>query len=582
MKRIPGYAPIALTVVLLLAGANNAIGVSESNRADQPDSHAPPLLISRVLPTKPDRTVVDENFLGDALYLKLRDDSSVVLASNTFESLDSEKHDGVATVRQLLSGTTIRPVVDEPVEKIKAERETAMRNLGREIADISMWYEVRFVSNDRENVAHVIDQLNLLPLVELAIPKPAPIHTPPPPACPACENAPHLYSYFGSNGVNADAAWSAYGRTGQGVKVTDIEGGVSLNAVGLPSNSDLPQIHFLNNNPQTDGSHGLQMLGVMGALSNGSGVRGIAHGASYKFAAHYGNHDNICPYLTLARNAMSPGDVILLEIQAHYPGVPPLTGIPVERHPTSYDCIVHTVGLNYVVVETAGNAGMNLSNVSLAHHPFVPANDSGAIIVGAGEYNTQARRSTSVYGGRVNVQGWGNNVATTAPNNTFVNTGGTSSAGAMVAGVVALVQSIYKYNKGTYATPAAMRGALILTGNPQTGSTNPYWIGPLPDAYAAAQMLLDSGSAPKNFSVNSHYCYGMGDAQWSAPGSGSYSYVLEHVGQYGNTTTLYVGTNLSTFYNVPESGNIRVRACNVNGCGAFSAPQWQIRYGWCQ
>jgi hypothetical protein len=175
------------------------------------------------------------------------------------------------------------------------------------------------------------------------------------------------------------------------------------------------------------------------------------------------------------------------------------------------------------VVECAGNGKENLddpiySTGNGGHWPFLPENNSGAIIVGAGAIpaafgGTEVDRSRldfSNYGSRLDLQGWGEYVITTGYGRFYDDDGknywydslfaGTSSAAPMVASAAAILQSVYKAaggcTPGGYGTPLppdSVRAILIRTGSPQQAGTYPtsQHIGPRPNVVAAIADLPD-------------------------------------------------------------------------------------------
>jgi hypothetical protein len=82
-----------------------------------------------------------------------------------------------------------------------------------------------------------------------------------------------------------------------------------------------------------------------------------------------------------------------------------------------------------------------------------------------------------------------------------INFGGTSSAAAMVAGAVAVLQSIAKERGIGPLSPADVRRLLIATGTPQSGDSSEK-IGPRPNLRAAIEAL-DSLSGPPMPSITS-------------------------------------------------------------------------------
>jgi hypothetical protein len=229
---------------------------------------------------------------------------------------------------------------------------------------------------------------------------------------------------------------------------------------------------------------------------------------------------DIARSITTAMPFLNPGDVILIEQQMVGPNWPgccatnscqPGTDcqfglIPVEWFLPWYNAIVMAVGNGIVVVEAAGNGWQDLDNAVYStgnngHWPFLPANDSGAIMVGAGAWGNQdtdrSRLWFSNYGSTLDVQGHGEFVTTTGYGDQYSNEGadtfitstfgGTSSGSAIVAGTCASIQSAYSGLTGSVLSPAAILSAIQTTGSAQQAGTNPVSenIGPRPDAVAA-------------------------------------------------------------------------------------------------
>jgi hypothetical protein len=156
------------------------------------------------------------------------------------------------------------------------------------------------------------------------------------------------------------------------------------------------------------------------------------------------------------------------------------------------------------VVVAAGNGSMNLDSAIDGGAFNRAGRDSGAILVGAGTGNGgRAAECWTNHGSRVDVQGWGDSVATLGygtlaqvngadTNQWYSNSfSGTSSASPIVVSAVADLQGARIAHGLGVATPSAMRSLLASTGTPQTGIKN---IGPLPNLRAALDSL---GIKPK-------------------------------------------------------------------------------------
>ena len=301
------------------------------------------------------------------------------------------------------------------------------------------------------------------------------------------------------DGVDARYAWSNH-FNGAGVRICDVEYAWNVN------HADLPVLSHLVENLSDAGygdDHGTAVLGEMGGLNNGMGVRGIADGASFYLAGAFANGDyNAGNAILVATHAFGTGDVILLEQQL----MGPLDAyVPVEWYKPYYDALVTAVGQGMVVVEAAGNGSQNLDDAAYStgnggHHPFLPQNDSGALMVGAGAppsfSDPRSRLGFSNYGKTLDVQGWGYSVLTTGYGDLYSEEGtnrwftasfsGTSSASPIVAGSAAVIQQVYRSLYGRAAEPALVRQILRSTGTSQAGTD---LIGPLPNLRAALEAL---------------------------------------------------------------------------------------------
>ncbi len=309
-------------------------------------------------------------------------------------------------------------------------------------------------------------------------------------------------------GVSAETVWLDFGVHGEGVTICDIEGDFNQD------HCDLPDVQLIGPNPDNynyDDYHGTAVLGEVVSLPDGTGTTGIAYGADAAFSTildtNYYDPGNA---ILRGVNALAPGSIIIIEV--HLPG-PNYDGngqfgyVPVEWYEPWYTDVLTAVANGIIVCEAAGNGSQNLDDVIYqtgngGHYPFTEANDSGAIMIGAGGawnscYGSAwcSRLSFSNYGSRVDLQGWGECVVTTGVGDFWSEAdcdytqyfGGTSSASPIVAGAVALVQSWSQSQRSLVLDGAAMRQLLIATGSPQQNGQYPatQHIGPLPDAHAA-------------------------------------------------------------------------------------------------
>ncbi|MEE2908026.1 MAG: S8 family serine peptidase [Planctomycetota bacterium] len=322
-----------------------------------------------------------------------------------------------------------------------------------------------------------------------------------------------------NQGIGAEEVWNRYDIAGEGVSVCDIEYNFD------PMHCDLPEVQELGPLcPHPNGPHhGTAAIGCVAALNNGSGTTGIAHAVDQVYFSpgveiieHEGEEHFrgiIDRAIFQAVMNLEPGDVLFFEVGITGPnwnGNPhsDLGTVPLEWYEPYYDAIVIAVANDIIVVEPAANGYENLddpvySQGNDGHWPFLLENDSGAIMVGAGNtrpWNARQRASFSNYGATVDVHGWGWNVMTTGygqyaghgTNCTYTSGfNGTSSASAIVAGAAVLLQSYYKNRWNSTLTPADLKWILRETGQPQQVDDNEVLkhIGPLPDLIAATDFL---------------------------------------------------------------------------------------------
>lgn len=330
-------------------------------------------------------------------------------------------------------------------------------------------------------------------------------------------------------GIDARYSWEQDGGRGQYVRVFDIE--LDWNerhpefAQANVTRSPNPAEDFYNGcNPNDPNyspacplqkmNHGTSALGVLVADPNNLGVTGIVHlspvtliNALTQESARDPNNSryDIAQAIHSAAAAAVPGDVILLELQVPCEQIPEMYNppcppspcdpslerfVPVEYTPNIFDEIYNATSLGVIVVEAAGNGCQNLDGAAFRDNPLIPAGraDSGAIIVGAGVPPSdlvpdcppglgpaRSRLSTSSYGSRVDLQGWGYCVVTTGgggdagldPNGYTNLWSGTSSAAAVVAGAAAAISSYAKETTGSAMAPRDVRRLLVATGTPQ-------------------------------------------------------------------------------------------------------------------
>jgi serine protease len=306
------------------------------------------------------------------------------------------------------------------------------------------------------------------------------------------------------------STWNQYpGGNGAGINLVDIEAGWDYTGPAgsrviahqaLPKN----QIHHCEPSLPDDFNlwkyHGMNVLGMLfmqpqtsNPPSTHDGWTGIAKGGNgYTMGIRFAEGVNIAKAICQAIlpnpepgcPLLGPGDVILLEYQIPGDGV---DNIPVESEAAVKSMIETAVSKGITVIEAAGNGNNKLDTI--AGLDGSAANDSGAIMVGGCTSTTLAPWTTSPiqgtnYGKRIDVFAWAENVCTTGadhdnedpnpenqancyrPDSTPIDDpspdpfGGTSSAAAIIAGAVMVIQGIVKEKLGSPLSPADIRTLL--------------------------------------------------------------------------------------------------------------------------
>jgi|GEM_PF-6776126 len=441
-----------------------------------------------------------------------------------------------------LPGARLVPEHRVAPEQLDAWRANAERALGRALPDPNrhLLCELAPGTDPAEALAH----LRGLDWVARALPLPRPVRPPSSPSPPATAAPPALlppdffalqgYPNPAPAGLGVVGAWTVPGATGSGVRLCDLE--YSFNADHL----DLPSVQVVGpapNDPFDDANHGTAVLGVIGAQPNAFGTIGIAPAAELWFAAaNTGPGSGVYSVgaaITDALTVLGPGDVLVIEQQMFgpdpalgsgcSPGDPLSNGpglVPIEWQPSWYDAVVLAVGNGVVVVEAAGNGQVDLDDPAFAvgHAPFLPENDSGAILVGAGHApnstdTARSRHCFSNHGATVDLQGWGGSVVTTGFGGLWSSGGedefytqtfsGTSSATAQIGALCACVQGAALATTGAPLAPHEVLLVLRTGALPQTAGAfgvdeN---IGPQPDLTAALVPDLDANGVPDAIDV---------------------------------------------------------------------------------
>jgi subtilisin family serine protease len=407
--------------------------------------------------------------------------------------------------------TALTPLFEAPPEELERDRSEGQRRSGRELADLSLYFVITLPPT--ASAAEVANNLNTLPFVEYARPAlrpaPPPIYSIPKAADPLPEgdaaraSSPNLtpwQTYKGKAPPGIGPIPNVKGSDGRGMSFADVEYDWTLTHEDLRISSLRALETELTPDRFGGPEHGTAVLGILSSLPNSFGVTGIAPGALAYVAAASSKELGYQPAraVGIAMNKLMAGDVIVIEQQA------PVCGLedygPLEYYQDMFDAVSAATAKGIVVVAAAGNGDVNLDRDTCFGAFDRSKRDSQAIIVGAGSSTDRSTLSFSSYGSRVDVQGWGENVATTGYGDAYNPTNdvrryytksfnGTSSATPIVAGTVLVIQSVRKACGLPPATPLEMRDLLVRTGARQ-GSPRARNIGPLPNLEAALKASV--------------------------------------------------------------------------------------------
>lgn len=279
-------------------------------------------------------------------------------------------------------------------------------------------------------------------------------------------------TYLGPAGIDVSTVWPGQrnavdGAAGAGVQLVDIERGWSPHG-DLPR--VLPPLHGDVLDDIDVKRHGTAALLIACAQDNRAGGLGIAPQARALAVSYFSESigENRALAITQAVDRLRPGDVLLLEVQLNEAGFP-----PVEAVQADFDAIRLAVRRRIIVIEPAGNGGIDLDAFRARDrrvlNPTSPEfEDSGAILVGAGDAHSRERVDSSNFGTRVDSFAWGSGVFASPA---MPNFGETSAASAIVAGAVAAIQGAARASARGLLTPAEMR-ALLRCSNLNQSSAN--------------------------------------------------------------------------------------------------------------
>ena len=443
---------------------------------------------------------LDLNSNQHELYVSI---PSVVLDGSTdYNRIVFETNSALAQLQEIYTITLEKgiPILEDKLEAMLATSHKIGGD-SQKISKLRTIFKVIIPNPTNERLFELASQLELIDEVEYSCLLSLQPVQPPFDIAPVTPNFEPFQTYLGANpGVNITFAWNL-NVTGSGIKIRDIEYGFNKNHEELHQiNTFLATGMTINSAASVDFTeHGTATFGTVIGHKGLYGISGLAHGATEMILFpewQISGYNRVFAVSQAIANSVL-GDVIIYEMQTGGQGG---QFVPAEFNTLVWDLTAAASASGIIVVAAAGNGAQNLN--STYYQNYMNLGNSGAIIVGAGTPNLSHNRiSYSTYGTRVDVQGWGENVFTTGYgdaqnvgndfNQYYTNFGGTSSATAMVAGCVVVLQSYHFSLTGGYLTGPQMRTILKDTGVPQ-GNAASGNIGPLPNIQAAMQAIYDN------------------------------------------------------------------------------------------
>ena len=465
-------------------------------------------LTPRHLPDKPMRSVLWPGLHNDLIIVKFVEESQVRPREGRLVSLTNRD---LADVNRILTerpGLATRRLFTRPEASLERERLEAQNLSGKEMADLNNYYQVAIENPGVEAAEALLDELNALPVVEIAYAEPIPevalleadeaalrpsrsrasaLRETSSAASGGTPDFEPLQGYLGPapTGIDAYAAWTFAGGRGETVKVIDIELGWNW------SHEDMKP-PFFQGGTITYSDHGIAVVGEIMAQDNGYGVTGIANEVEIGSYSVY----NIPTADVFDQSAaqLDPGDIYVIEL--HCPG-PTGQFIALEWWQANFDVISMATARGVICVAAAGNGSADFDSPVYQGRFDRTVRDSGAIIVGATDGSSLDPAFFTNHGSRVDLAGWGFDVTTTGYGDLYGSTqnelytagfSGTSSATPIVVGSVASMQGVYKAaNDGRPLSGGTIAQLLKETGTPTNG---PQMIGPRPNLALAVPAML--------------------------------------------------------------------------------------------
>lgn len=477
----------------------------------------------------------------------------------------------------------IAPLFEQPKLLLDILRLRGEQRSGERLADLSTFYRVVLPeTKDAERVLDELLASHEVETVHATVKTRGPVDLPPTTAYFGANQGYRQPGPAGLDFDRASLP--SLNLTGAGVTIADVEQNWNLSHEDLDhlggASSPVPLVPLCDwadpdcDNPNgrcplrpaactnpADLDHGMAVLGVINGGRNGYGIDGFAPNAALR----------VVPTSRLSQPtwtgvnavmaavlALQPGDVILLEAQVQ---VGAAAFVPFETFPAEFAVVRQATALGIHVIEPAANTqhGMNLDTNPAVLDPNAAAGqvrslfdryvrDSGAVLVGGGRAavvpgqpsgSYHERYCNSNFGSAVDTYAWGENVATAGYRNRLGGAAcnlfpaspgfdqdytacfnGTSSAGAQIAALTALLEEFHERRFARPFGPRELRNHLSLgTASTPPAPGTPCFamagtVGHQPDLGHALELLSSGGVVAHLFEAQSGAATGSSQSEF--------------------------------------------------------------------
>jgi hypothetical protein len=369
------------------------------------------------------------------------------------------------------------------------------------ITELRKYYFIDLSKYSSSEAINIANNFNQFKEISVAYFEPKPV---PPPVNTPDFRSNQTYLNPPNEGLGYNSIKNINGSSGKNIKYCDVEYATIAGHEDM-DDSKIKVVKPDSTNPLTIyNDHGAAVLGIAFANRNSFGIDGMINDAEiYISYPCYGVQDcnyNVAQAVIDGADALSFGDVILIEQQTSLPYPTNYALGPVEYYDAAFDAIKYAASKGVIVIEAGGNGGVNLDTNFFEGRFDKNLRNSGAIMIGASTNNLDVI-GFSPFGKRIDLYAFGQSITTAGYGAIFSDPqkgktrhytngfGGTSGASALVAPAAVSLQGLYYSLTGKKLSPNEMREIFYNTGTPQ--KSNYRQIGRMPNLNAAYNYIVE-------------------------------------------------------------------------------------------